>query len=305
MRALHAALADFIDYAGLFPPAGLDLQTTVANHDRYARSPERGCSAGWWSRCRASTRSPQMLAALAALGTGLDDRRARGCRGPPRERGGCHRPVPRSPGTAGVTVTAIEAAPAGLEAVAECRDHSWDARALRRGSAGRHARRVARRGRASGLPAQGPHRRSHGRPLPVTSVAGRAARRPARSAAAAQGHCRPAPPDSRRVSAHVRAGQSVRRDARVREPPGRRADAQTRAVAAKSTPSARWRCTIRGSSRWTTTRSAGRATRSARPRATTRARTCCARSGRARSRSLSRTCARLGGCLGIGDVRRD
>src|SRR5829696_259972 len=42
MSALRAALPDFIDYAGLFPPAALDLQTTVANHDRYARSSE-----GW------------------------------------------------------------------------------------------------------------------------------------------------------------------------------------------------------------------------------------------------------------------
>jgi hypothetical protein len=40
MRPLHAALANLVDYAGLFPPAGLDLQTTVANYDRYARSPE-------------------------------------------------------------------------------------------------------------------------------------------------------------------------------------------------------------------------------------------------------------------------
>jgi hypothetical protein len=36
----RAALAGLIDYAGLFPPAGLDLASTIANHDRYARSPE-------------------------------------------------------------------------------------------------------------------------------------------------------------------------------------------------------------------------------------------------------------------------
>src|SRR3954452_3908712 len=41
MRLLDAALTSFIDYAGLFPPAGLDLQTTVANQERYARSAER------------------------------------------------------------------------------------------------------------------------------------------------------------------------------------------------------------------------------------------------------------------------
>jgi hypothetical protein len=38
---LRAALAGFIDYAGLFPPASLDLTTTIANHERYARSKER------------------------------------------------------------------------------------------------------------------------------------------------------------------------------------------------------------------------------------------------------------------------
>ena len=37
----RSALSGFIDYAGLFPPTGLDLATTVANHDRYTRSPER------------------------------------------------------------------------------------------------------------------------------------------------------------------------------------------------------------------------------------------------------------------------
>ena len=41
MSAMRAALAHLIDYAGLFPPATLDLRTTVANHERYACSPER------------------------------------------------------------------------------------------------------------------------------------------------------------------------------------------------------------------------------------------------------------------------
>src|SRR5215213_2436926 len=42
MSALRAALAHLVDYAGLFPPAALDLQTTVTNHGRYAHSSE-----GW------------------------------------------------------------------------------------------------------------------------------------------------------------------------------------------------------------------------------------------------------------------
>jgi hypothetical protein len=41
MHVWRAALAGFFDYAGLFPPAGLDLATTIANHNRYARSSER------------------------------------------------------------------------------------------------------------------------------------------------------------------------------------------------------------------------------------------------------------------------
>jgi hypothetical protein len=64
MRALHAALGNFIDYAGLFPPAGLDLHTTIANHDRYAGSPE-----GWMlGRCVVPLdRLPAVVTTLAAL----------------------------------------------------------------------------------------------------------------------------------------------------------------------------------------------------------------------------------------------
>lgn len=36
--SLRALLSDLIDYAGLFPPAGLDMQTAVANYARYLRS---------------------------------------------------------------------------------------------------------------------------------------------------------------------------------------------------------------------------------------------------------------------------
>jgi len=40
MHPLRVALTGFIDYAGLFPPASLDLNRTAANHRRYAASPE-------------------------------------------------------------------------------------------------------------------------------------------------------------------------------------------------------------------------------------------------------------------------
>jgi len=36
--ALHALLNQFIDYAGLFPPAGLSLDQTVANYNSYQKS---------------------------------------------------------------------------------------------------------------------------------------------------------------------------------------------------------------------------------------------------------------------------
>jgi hypothetical protein len=41
MHPLHGGLAGAIDYAGLFPPAGLDLARTLANHRRYAAGGER------------------------------------------------------------------------------------------------------------------------------------------------------------------------------------------------------------------------------------------------------------------------
>ncbi|HEY3928303.1 MAG TPA: hypothetical protein VGL89_08010 [Candidatus Koribacter sp.] len=37
--ALHALLASLIDYAGLFPPAGLDMETAVSNYARYKTGP--------------------------------------------------------------------------------------------------------------------------------------------------------------------------------------------------------------------------------------------------------------------------
>jgi len=40
MHPLRAALAGLIDYAGLFPPASLDLPRVVANHQRYLGTAE-------------------------------------------------------------------------------------------------------------------------------------------------------------------------------------------------------------------------------------------------------------------------
>jgi hypothetical protein len=117
MSALRAALADFIDYAGLFPPAALDLQTTVANHDRYACSSE-----GWMlgrlvvplsrldevaavlARSPAPERNWQ-IAALAGAGDGIESALAAIGR------------FRASPGTAGVTVSALETVPPGVDAV--------------------------------------------------------------------------------------------------------------------------------------------------------------------------------------------
>jgi hypothetical protein len=39
-RALHILLDGLIDYAGLFPPAGLPIDKAVANYDAYRRSPQ-------------------------------------------------------------------------------------------------------------------------------------------------------------------------------------------------------------------------------------------------------------------------
>jgi len=39
MNALHVLLAESIDYAGLFPPAGLDLASAAANYAEYRRGP--------------------------------------------------------------------------------------------------------------------------------------------------------------------------------------------------------------------------------------------------------------------------
>src|SRR5688500_18996932 len=109
MSALRAALAHFIDYAGLFPPATLDLQTTATNHERYACSLERwmlGRLVVPLSRlddvAEMLARSPRPqrqweLAVLAGAGDGPDSVAAAVTR------------FQASPGTAGVAVAAVEA----------------------------------------------------------------------------------------------------------------------------------------------------------------------------------------------------
>ena len=41
MKSLHALLENLIDYAGLYPPAGLPLAEVIRNYDRYLEI--RGC----------------------------------------------------------------------------------------------------------------------------------------------------------------------------------------------------------------------------------------------------------------------
>src|SRR5690348_3919368 len=41
MLALRTLLAGAVDYAGLFPPAGLDMDAAVRHHAAYRASPER------------------------------------------------------------------------------------------------------------------------------------------------------------------------------------------------------------------------------------------------------------------------
>ena len=71
VSALRALLDGIVDYAGLFPPAALDMSTAVRNYASYsARSPTRGCSGGSSCRSRGSTSST----ARAALPARPSDR---------------------------------------------------------------------------------------------------------------------------------------------------------------------------------------------------------------------------------------
>jgi len=121
MRALSAALTSFIDYAGLFPPAGLDLQTTVANHERYARSAES------WLLGRCVVPCARLPELGATLGASMVPGRAwtiAALVGPTDALDRVAATVARfhsSGGAAGVTVTAVEAAlpvPAAAAALA-------------------------------------------------------------------------------------------------------------------------------------------------------------------------------------------
>jgi hypothetical protein len=115
MHALRAALGGFIDYAGLFPPAALDLPTTVANHDRYARSAER------WMLGRLIVplaRLDEVAAILARTPGNRDWTVSVLLTGGERVDGVVAALERFGPRGAGVSITALEAAPAGPSDVA-------------------------------------------------------------------------------------------------------------------------------------------------------------------------------------------
>jgi len=121
MGALSAALTNFIDYAGLFPPAGLDLQTTVSNVERYTRSAEN------WLLGRCVVPYARLPELEATLGASMLPGRAwtvAALVGPTDALEQVTATIERfhsSSGAAGVTVTAVEAAlpvPAAAAALA-------------------------------------------------------------------------------------------------------------------------------------------------------------------------------------------
>lgn len=71
MRSAHSFFAQLVDYAGLFPPAGLDMPTTVANYADYVQSAQS------WMLSRlivpASRLDEFEAAAAELLPTGEDD----------------------------------------------------------------------------------------------------------------------------------------------------------------------------------------------------------------------------------------
>ncbi len=123
MSPLQAALAHFVDYAGLFPPASLDLETTLANHQRYACSPERWMLGrlvvplsrlGEVAESLAGSPAAQRnwaIAVLTGAGDLLDTVAATIDR------------FHASSGTAGVTVRALETALPGPDAVLQLTGH--------------------------------------------------------------------------------------------------------------------------------------------------------------------------------------
>jgi hypothetical protein len=72
MSAIRTLLAQSIDYAGLFPPAALDLQTALENYVQYSTGPSA------WALGRfiiPAARLPELEAALAHIPQGPVDRR--------------------------------------------------------------------------------------------------------------------------------------------------------------------------------------------------------------------------------------
>jgi hypothetical protein len=117
MRALSAALTSLIDYAGLFPPASLDLQTTIGNHETYTRSAES------WLLGRCVVPCARLPELAAALGASVVHGRAwtvAALVGPTDALEQVAATIERfhsSRGAAGVTVTTVEAALAMPSAV--------------------------------------------------------------------------------------------------------------------------------------------------------------------------------------------
>ena len=123
MSPVGAALAQFVDYAGLFPPAAHDLQTTVTNHERYARS-----SDGWMLGRLVVPLSrldevAQVLGRLPAVERRWTIAVLAGAGDPVESVPAAIHRFQASPGTAGITVSAVEAAPAGLDALPAVPDH--------------------------------------------------------------------------------------------------------------------------------------------------------------------------------------
>ena len=222
MSALQALLRESIDYAGLFPPAGLGMvrgrrELRVLSHRparlgarpvRGARGPARRAGAG---RGRAASQSHPNGWRIAAL-LGPDPARELEAIG----EFNCRH---AADGAGAAAVDVVEAKADSPETVERLLARIPAVPpALHRDPGLPRPRATRDRRREGGRKTQGPHRRRHRRRVPFRRRSGALPPRRARCGRALQGDGRTASSSPRRVPADLRARQRLRHHVRVSEP---------------------------------------------------------------------------------------
>ncbi len=217
-------LKGILDYAGLFPPARLEMALAVEEFDRQRRS-----ETGWvvdrfvvpvgrleeLAAAHAAARIQAIWPLSVLVGFG--------------ELGPERKAIEKIEKSGLFEVASVEGKPRIPDEIGVLAGGLSRAQGLLRAAAPGRPQPLARRPARIRRPRQGAHRRHHRRGLPQGGRAGPLPVRGGGHPAALQGDRRPPPPAARRLQADLRRGQPERHHARLPQRlPGRRSAAQRR-----------------------------------------------------------------------------